>query len=270
MPIDVSPASYSPGVSLARGSFTSDPVIPAGSGASRLWRKWILVVVILSLSGLESGVRRLAWDAGAVAQAFCSCCAHARAQNKNRGHSHAGQTQINTLHSVHHFSSQGFFSGSDGFLLQHRLHNSDFGSLPIVRVRREVEQFGILPRSRRIEQILHHDQRTIVMLNHSCQKQMVELRAFRLPQRVHLLRRQHSRHKSHRMRRMIRMLVHVRHFRSGMSGIAMEIGSPRVASHRCINLISSDCELLIRAPSDRKSLFSVCDAISAVISTACE
>jgi len=31
-----------------------------------------------------------------------------------------------------------------------------------------------------------------------------------------------------------------------------------------------DCELLIRAPSDRRSLFSVRDGISAVISTACE
>ena len=53
-------------------------------------------------------------------------------------------------------------------------------------------------------------------------------------------------------------------------GIGMEIDSPQAASQRCINLISSDCELLIRAPSDRKSLFYVCDAISAVISTACE
>src|SRR5260370_20934962 len=50
----------------------------------------------------------------------------------------------------------------------------------------------------------------------------------------------------------------------------METGSPGATSHRRINLISSDCELLIRAPSDRRSLFSVCDAIRAVISTACE
>ena len=57
---------------------------------------------------------------------------------------------------------------------------------------------------------------------------------------------------------------------SDIPAIAMETGSPRAASHRCINFISSDCELLIRAPSDRRSLFSVCDGISAVISTACE
>ena len=31
MPTDASPASYSPGCSLARGSFASDPVIPGGS-----------------------------------------------------------------------------------------------------------------------------------------------------------------------------------------------------------------------------------------------
>jgi len=33
------------------------------------------------------------------------------------------------------------------FFLQHRLHNPDLGSLSIVRVRREVEQLGILPRA---------------------------------------------------------------------------------------------------------------------------
>src|SRR5689334_19531849 len=33
-PIDVSPASYTPGVSFARGSFASEPVIPAGKGGA--------------------------------------------------------------------------------------------------------------------------------------------------------------------------------------------------------------------------------------------
>jgi hypothetical protein len=32
IPIDTSPASYIPGVSLVRGSLASEPVIPAGSG----------------------------------------------------------------------------------------------------------------------------------------------------------------------------------------------------------------------------------------------
>jgi hypothetical protein len=49
----------------------------------------------------------------------------------------------------------------------------------------------------------------------------------------------------------------------------IEIGSFLAASHRFMNLISPDCELRIRAPSNRKSLFSVCDPISPVISTAC-
>ena len=51
-----------------------------------------------------------------------------------------------------------------------------------------------------------------------------------------------------------------------MSG--MENASPLAASQRFINFISSDCERLIFAPSDNRSLFSVCDAINAVISTA--
>src|SRR2546430_16860858 len=34
MPIDVSPASYMPGDSFARGSLTSEPVMPAGSGGA--------------------------------------------------------------------------------------------------------------------------------------------------------------------------------------------------------------------------------------------
>src|SRR6185503_16722645 len=52
-------------------------------------------------------------------------------------------------------------------------------------------------------------------------------------------------------------------------GIVCDKGSPLATSQRSINFISSDCDLLIRAPSDRKFLFSVCESISAVISTAC-
>lgn len=59
-------------------------------------------------------------------------------------------------------------------------------------------------------------------------------------------------------------------FMFGIPGIVKESGSPRAASHRFMNFISPDCELLIRAPSNPRSLFSVCDEISAVISTACE
>jgi hypothetical protein len=54
-----------------------------------------------------------------------------------------------------------------------------------------------------------------------------------------------------------------------ISGFGGETGSPLASSHRFINFISSDCDWLIRAPSSRISLFSVCDSMSAVISTAC-
>src|SRR5258708_28063933 len=55
----------------------------------------------------------------------------------------------------------------------------------------------------------------------------------------------------------------------GIFGVAFGTDSPRAASQRFMKLISSDCELLIRAPNERRSLFCVCDGIIAVISTAC-
>jgi hypothetical protein len=54
-----------------------------------------------------------------------------------------------------------------------------------------------------------------------------------------------------------------------MLAFGFGMDSPRAASHRFMNLISSDCEVLIRAPRDRRSLFCVWDGIIAVISTAC-
>lgn len=54
-----------------------------------------------------------------------------------------------------------------------------------------------------------------------------------------------------------------------MPGISIEVGFPLAVNQRFINLISSDCDLLIRAPKERSSLLSVCESISAVISTAC-
>ena len=52
-------------------------------------------------------------------------------------------------------------------------------------------------------------------------------------------------------------------------GIGSATEAPLASSHRFIKLISSDCDLLIRAPSKLRFLFCVCDLISAVISTAC-
>jgi hypothetical protein len=92
---------------------------PRRERRGRLRRKRILVVVILSLSG-RLGIRRLGslrlrrrrlWRGS-----FLLLRAHARTQKKNRGHGHGGQTQIHAVHSVHRFSSEDFFSGSDGFL----------------------------------------------------------------------------------------------------------------------------------------------------------
>src|SRR5689334_22641301 len=54
-----------------------------------------------------------------------------------------------------------------------------------------------------------------------------------------------------------------------MSGIASDMDCPRATNYRFMDFISSDCDRLIRAPSDLSSLFSVCDSISGVISTAC-
>jgi hypothetical protein len=57
-------------------------------------------------------------------------------------------------------------------------------------------------------------------------------------------------------------------FMPGISGITGEVDSPRASSHRFINLISDDWELLMRAPNDARFLLTVWDSISAVISTA--
>jgi len=54
----------------------------------------------------------------------------------------------------------------------------------------------------------------------------------------------------------------------GMLCIAISVDSPLTMSQRFIKSISSDCDLLMRAPSVRNSLFWVCDSMRAVISTA--
>src|SRR5437764_8471013 len=88
-------------------------------------------------------------------------------------------------------SSQELEAGSF-LLLQHCLHNLDLSPLSIVGIGGEVKQLGILSRACGVEQVLHHGQSAIVVLNHSCQKQMVELGILRLPQRLHLFRCKHT------------------------------------------------------------------------------
>ena len=89
---------------------------------------------------------------------------------------------------------------------------------------------------------------------------MIEFGALGVAQRVHLFGREHAGHECHRPAG----LIHVRH---SLHRERERLAA--VANQRFMKLISSDCELLIRAPSNRKSLFSVCDEIQAVITTAC-
>src|SRR5262249_45385989 len=92
------------------------------------------------------------------------------------------------------------------FSLQHVLHDPDFGALAAIYVGCEVEQFSVLSRARGVEQIFHHGQSAAVVLNHPCQKQAVEFRAFRLPDRLRLLGGKHPGHKRHRRVRHIHLV----------------------------------------------------------------
>ncbi len=150
MPIDASPASYSPGVSLARGSFASDPVIPAGSVGAGSGANGFLSSSSSSLSACCAG--------GGVA----GVCARTRLTPE---HKRIAATAIRKAKLGTRFIASPLM-----FLLQHSLHNPDLGRLRILRIRREVEQLSILPSTRGVEQILYHRQRTIVVLNHPCQE----------------------------------------------------------------------------------------------------
>src|SRR5258708_39212662 len=63
------------------------------------------------------------------------------------------------------------------FLLQHCLHNPDLGALTAIYIGRKVEQLGILSRACGVEQSPPHRQSATVVLDHPCQKQVVELGA---------------------------------------------------------------------------------------------
>src|ERR1700736_5589094 len=64
------------------------------------------------------------------------------------------------------------------FLLEeHASHDVNFSALCVIHVGGEIEQHGILAGSRRVEQILHHNQSASVMLNHAGQKQVIKCRA---------------------------------------------------------------------------------------------
>src|SRR6266576_3483925 len=56
------------------------------------------------------------------------------------------------------------------FVPQHCLHNPDLSALAAINIGREIEQFSVLPGARGVEQVLHHNQRPAVVLNHPRQK----------------------------------------------------------------------------------------------------
>src|SRR5882762_3567560 len=135
MPIEASPASYSPG-----GSFG------AGSGAN----------------GFLSSSPSLSLSACCAGGGVAGVCARSRLTPEDKRIA-ATATRKAKL-------GNRFIASPLMFLLQHSLHNFDLGALPGVHIRREAEHFGILPRARGVEQILYHGQRTIVVLNHPAQK----------------------------------------------------------------------------------------------------
>ena len=100
--------------------------------------------------------------------------------------SHASQTESNILNRIQRFSSSIFCI----ILISARCVLSASVA--------KLKSSASCPAPSVIEQILDHDQCPLMVLNHPGQKQAVEVCAFRLPQRLHLRRRQHPRHRSRR------------------------------------------------------------------------
>ena len=223
-----------PGVSLARGSLTSEPVIPA-ERRRRLRRKRILFCLLL----VGLGFCRLGW---LLRRGVCARISPAKQDHKKRSLRVNGRP---SMYSIHRLSSQGLFSS---MFCMMRIS----ARCPLSTSVAKLNNSGVLSCARGVEQFLHHCQSAVVVLNHAFQKQIVELRlcfpsasicsAVSIP--------------GISIFDPCDMLW-------CMSGIAGETGCPRETSHRFMNFISSDCDLLIRAPSDLTSLFSVCDSISA-------
>src|SRR5438445_11694559 len=164
MPEAASPASYIPGVSLKRGSLTSEPVIPAGNGGAGLGAN--------GFTGAGAG----------VGDGVCASATAAKHEHKNSDA--ASKRNVCTR----------FIFFPLVVLTQHCLHYSDLGPLAAVDVCREIEQIGFLSRTGGIEKVLYHDQSPTVVLDHSRQKQTVKLRSLCRSQSVHLLFGKHSGH----------------------------------------------------------------------------
>src|SRR6266545_3962296 len=157
-PIDVSAASYIPGASLARGSLASEPVIPAGSAAAGAGANGFsspsLVVGFVSAGFADSG------DGDGVGDGVCAWILVAKHKQNKREATNKRKPMVCTRFIV---SPLEVFP-------QHCLHNPDLSALATVDIGREIEQFSVLPRARSVEQVLHHNQRAAVVLNHPSQK----------------------------------------------------------------------------------------------------
>src|SRR6266550_792099 len=82
MPIDVSPASYIPGVKLARGSVASEPVIPAGSGGAGSGANGC--APLFWFAGLVSGAVVDGGGDEGEGEGVCACVAVAKHDQKTR------------------------------------------------------------------------------------------------------------------------------------------------------------------------------------------
>src|SRR5882724_12635869 len=156
-PIDVSAASYIPGASLARGSLASEPVIPAGSGAAGSGANGFsspsLLVGFVSAGFADCG--------DGDGDGVCAWILVTKHKHNKREATSKGKALVCTRFIV---------SPLEVFPPQHCLHNPDLSALATVDIGREIEQFSVLPRARSVEQVLHHNQRAAVVLDHPSQK----------------------------------------------------------------------------------------------------
>src|SRR5882672_9852632 len=164
MPIAASPASYIPGVKLARGSAESEPVIPAGRGGAGAGANGFAPP--FWLAGLVSG----AFVGGGVegeGEGVCACVLIEKQQHKTSEANSVRKAILYTRFIVSppkSFPSRWFAQRVCGIAesceslcrqssSQNGLHNPDLSALATVDIRREIEQFGILARTRSVEQV---------------------------------------------------------------------------------------------------------------------
>src|SRR6185369_15960771 len=81
-------------------------------------------------------------------------------------HTTAGELSVN-VRQVYKLGSSFLLLG---LLAQHGLHNFDLSALAAVYVSYKIEKFRILAGAGSVEQLLHHDQGAVVVLNHTGQK----------------------------------------------------------------------------------------------------